>query len=156
MRKCLEWDTGDGYPTMWMYLMTLNCTLGNGEISLCYVNSTLIFLRRRSDWKMATTTYNVHYSCVPRFHLPPSPSTTLTNGCAQINHRECHHLLPYKVTSVSWWSSFTGYSRIRRKQNIQQSKASPCLSVAFRPLLIILRDDRTQWFLSPARSLVKN
>ena len=98
MRKCFGMRYGWWFPTMWTYLITLNHTLGSGEISLCYMNSTLIFLKSRRDCKMSATIYNVHYLCVPHFHLPPPSSTKLTNRCVQINNREWNHLLPYKVT----------------------------------------------------------
>lgn len=48
------------------------------------------------------------YPSFSHIPCPPSPSTTLTNGCVQINNIEGYHLLPCKVTSVPRWSSFTG------------------------------------------------
>ena len=35
-KRVLEMDVGDGYPTLWMYLIPLNCTLKNGEFYIVY------------------------------------------------------------------------------------------------------------------------
>ena len=37
MRRGVEVEDGDGYTTMWMYLMLLNCTPKNGENGKFYV-----------------------------------------------------------------------------------------------------------------------
>lgn len=36
--KILKVDGADGYPTLWMYLMPLNCTLKNGLFNVMYIS----------------------------------------------------------------------------------------------------------------------
>ena len=44
-------DGGDGYTTMWMYLMPLNCTLKNGDDGKFYVICILPKLKKKKPEK---------------------------------------------------------------------------------------------------------